>query len=241
LKTQLIPVLDLCGGIVVRAVAGKRSDYRPLRSLLTTSLEPVEVLENLREATGLDTFYVADLDGIMNAKPDWVTLQRLTSTQATLIIDAGVRSPEDLQAVRLGPNVQPVIATETWTRLDLLPVAGPSDLICSLDLHAGSLRLADPQAAAAGVTPEQFAERLWGAGLRRWIVLDTASVGTGTGLRTLELCRRLKASFPDSELITGGGVNSDACVREAESAGLDRLLVASALHDRRLTALQGGR
>jgi HisA/HisF family protein len=239
-QTQLIPVLDLCGGIVVRAVAGRRSEYRPLRSLLTAATEPVEVLENLRVATGLETFYVADLDGIMDARPDWESLQRLTATGARLMIDAGVRCLEELNAVRLGSNVQPVIATETWGCLKQLPVDGASDVICSLDLHAGSLRLADREAAAAGVTLEQLTERLWRAGLGRWIILDTAAVGMGTGLPTLELCRRLRTSYPDSELISGGGVNSDACVREAESAGLDGLLVASALHDRRLKAFRGG-
>ena len=40
---QIIPVLDLLGGQVVRGVGGRREAYRPVRSVLTTSSEPRQV------------------------------------------------------------------------------------------------------------------------------------------------------------------------------------------------------
>jgi uncharacterized protein related to proFAR isomerase len=45
-------------------------------------------------------------------------------------------------------------------------------------------------------------------GLRRFIVLDLAQVGTGRGVNTLALCRRIADEVPGGEIITGGGVTT---------------------------------
>ncbi|MFM7056098.1 MAG: HisA/HisF-related TIM barrel protein [Planctomycetota bacterium] len=230
MKPLLIPVIDLRGGQVVHAIAGKRSDYRPLQSRLTGAIEPVEVLLQLQDATGLQTFYIADLDGIISGQPDWNMLERLTATGAQLLIDAGARRVEDLDAVRLGPNVRPVAGTESFMQIDELLSQPSPDVVCSLDLHAERLRVADRSLMAADVTAEELALRLWTAGCRSWIVLDTASVGTGQGIPTLPLCRTLRNRFPDADLITGGGVYSEQCVVAAAAAGVTGVLVASALH-----------
>jgi len=230
LKPLLIPVLDLRGGVVVHAIAGQRSAYRPLKSLLTDSIEPVEVLLQLRAATGLETFYVADLDGIIDGRPDWNVLQRLTDTGVRLLIDAGTRRVGDIDAVRLGRNVRPVVGTESFAELDRLLSGTATDVVCSIDLHAGRLRIADQSPEAGQITVELLAERLWTAGFRNWIVLDTAAVGTGRGIPTLPLCRTLNCHFPGVELISGGGVRSQECLLEAREAGVTGVLVASALH-----------
>ena len=62
------------------------------------------------------------------------------------------------------------------------------------------------------------------------------AVGTGTGIPTLSLCEQSKRRWPDLQIISGGGVHSGACLLKAQAAGLDGLLIASALHDGRLTA-----
>ncbi|MFM8475008.1 MAG: HisA/HisF-related TIM barrel protein [Planctomycetaceae bacterium] len=230
MKPLLIPVLDLRGGVVVHAVAGQRSEYRPLKSLLANTTEPLEVLQQVRAATGLETFYVADLDGIIDGRPDWKMLQRLTDTGVRLLIDAGARRVGDIDAVRLGRNVRPVVGTESFEELDRLLSGTSADVVCSLDLHAGRLRLADQSPEAGQITVESLAEQLWTAGLRSWIVLDTAAVGTGRGIPTLPLCRTLHCCFPGVELISGGGVRSQECLQEAGEAGVSGVLVASALH-----------
>ena len=56
---RIIPVLDVMGGIVVRAVAGRRSEYRPLVSKLTTSVEPAEVARTLLAKSGADELRLA--------------------------------------------------------------------------------------------------------------------------------------------------------------------------------------
>ncbi len=62
---QMIPVLDLLDGHAVRAVRGERSRYRPIRSSLCATSEPIAVAQALVAATLARTLYVADLGAIM--------------------------------------------------------------------------------------------------------------------------------------------------------------------------------
>jgi phosphoribosylformimino-5-aminoimidazole carboxamide ribotide isomerase len=66
-------------------------------------------------------------------------------------------------------------------------------------------------------------------------VLDLARVGEGGGTGTEELCARLASAHPEVELIAGGGVRGIADVRRLGEAGVAAVLVASALHEGRLT------
>jgi phosphoribosylformimino-5-aminoimidazole carboxamide ribotide isomerase len=67
------------------------------------------------------------------------------------------------------------------------------------------------------------------------IVLDLAQVGVDAGISTLELCRHLHDTHPSVEIISGGGVRHVDDLTQLASAGCDAALVASALHDGRLT------
>jgi phosphoribosylformimino-5-aminoimidazole carboxamide ribotide isomerase len=67
------------------------------------------------------------------------------------------------------------------------------------------------------------------------IVLDLAQVGMGQGVGTEPLCRALRSLAPELEIIAGGGVRSLADLRSLAAAGCNAALVASALHDGRLT------
>ena len=63
------------------------------------------------------------------------------------------------------------------------------------------------------------------------IVLDLAGVGAEAGVPTIPLCQRLRAVHgPEIEIITGGGVRNADDLRALEAAGVDGVLVASALH-----------
>jgi phosphoribosylformimino-5-aminoimidazole carboxamide ribotide isomerase len=66
-------------------------------------------------------------------------------------------------------------------------------------------------------------------------VLDLADVGSGTGGSTADLCQAILRRFPELRVITGGGVRGKDDVLRWQRIGVSDLLVASALHDGRLT------
>ncbi len=235
---QIIPVIDIRNGVAVRAVAGERGRYQPVCSRLTESKEPAKVLRALRQAFHCDTCYVADLDAIERGQRNRCTLAEMARTGVRLIVDAGVVSLEDAHELQDCGASQIVLASESLPRLDQLQpfveLFGSGSLIFSVDLKHGQLRSADPQYSSAN--PEELIARVVEAGFEQIIVLDLAAVGTGTGIPTLSLCQLAKRRWPHLNIISGGGVHSRTCLLNAQAAELDGLLIASALHDGRLTA-----
>jgi phosphoribosylformimino-5-aminoimidazole carboxamide ribotide isomerase len=114
-----------------------------------------------------------------------------------------------------------------------LDVAGSQRLIFSLDLKAGRPIVRDQELGSR--TGIEIALAARSQGVRRLIVLDLARVGMGGGVGTDELCRAVRAVDSQIELIGGGGVRGVDDLRTLAAAGCDAALVASALHDGRLT------
>ena len=108
-------------------------------------------------------------------------------------------------------------------------------MIFSLDLAEGR-SLAPGDTWPSGV--DEIARVAIDSGVERMILLDLAAVGTGGGKAHLERCVSLKAAYPELELITGGGVRDLGDLQALRSAGVDGVLIASALHDGRITAGQ---
>ena len=214
---RIIPVLDVLGGVVVRAVAGRRSEYRPLVSRLTTSTRPEAVAQALLSATGAKELYVADLDAILG---DGTTILDPTVFSAKVLFDVGLRTLDQLESMLTQLNVTPVVGTETWM---LAPAEWPKPFPATLsfDYYDGRLQTgwADPSESPILGLVDSI------------IVLDIARVGTGRGPGTEDTIRAFHRDYPRLEIIAGGGVKTREDLRRLGEAGADAALVASALHD----------
>lgn len=238
---QIVPVIDLKRGKVVRGIGGRRDEYRPIVSSLTAGSDPGAIASALVAQFAPTTIYVADLDAIETGEADIACWRAIAATGAKLWIDAGIGNLHRARYVvetlgRVGISGSPVIGLESLASIDVLDeivlAVGP-DALFGLDLRDGvplARNSADQQ-----LTPIDWAAAAVSAGFSRMLILDLADVGTGHGTRTLELCRRLKAEYPRLELISGGGVRHVGDLRDLAAAGCSAALVASALHDGRIT------
>lgn len=232
---QLIPVLDLLGGLVVRAVGGRRSEYRPLAG----SAEPLAVARKLLDLSGSQTLYVADLDAIQGTGTNAATWQALTKLGVVVAVDAGLRTVSDVQAFPVAHDLRPVAGSET--------LAGPEaavalqvwagEAIFSVDLCGGTL-LGDWSAwRDHGVPgPEQVVamasagQTLSGTGAV--ILLDLASVGERGGPAAEVFVAAIRAALPPTvQLWLGGGVRHRDDVKRLADLGVHGVLVSTALHD----------
>jgi phosphoribosylformimino-5-aminoimidazole carboxamide ribotide isomerase len=219
---KLIPVIDLAGGVVVRAVRGERERYRPIESRLVAGCDPVTVARHLLEYAGADTLYVADLDAIRGGSVQQAALARLRAALpgCTLWLDAGFARVADGERLcaALG-RALPVFGSESLATGDqLMQLRDRDDALLSLDQRAGAPL--DP--AGCFARPE-----LWP---RRVIVMTLDRVGSGCG-PDLETLARVRALAGSRSLIGAGGVRSEADLHAAATAGAEGWLVASALHD----------
>lgn len=225
---RVIPVIDLLGGQVVRAIGGRRHEYRPIESPLCRDAQPATVARAFVETFGFDTVYIADLDAITGREPDLVSYKAIADCGVELWIDAGV---QDLNRAyeRVIVGLESIDGPDEISQL--VATIGADRCIFSLDLRDGR-----PLTSAwQSYTPEQIAKVAFDAGVRAFIVLDLAQVGGFGGAQTESLCRRLREMMPDVELYAGGGVRDVNDLLALASAGCDGAPVASALHDGRIT------
>lgn len=232
---RIVPVLDVMNGTVVRAIGGRRSEYRSVASKLTASTEPVEVARALLAATGSTELYVADLDAIVGGGLSSSVGHLLRHTLATVWLDVGLRCPLEAAHLKRFCNVRPVVASETFGG-GPPPAQEPfGDILrlrpaLSIDLRDGKLITVSSDWSS----PQELAERMSVDGFRTFILLDLARVGMYSGPGTEALCQELRKRYPDIELLVGGGVRNRDDLKRLEDVGADGVLVASALHDRTL-------
>jgi phosphoribosylformimino-5-aminoimidazole carboxamide ribotide isomerase len=247
---QVIPVLDLLDGHVVRAVRGERTAYLPIRSPLAATSEPLHIARALLAASGARTLYIADLGAILQQGAHVETLAALRAALPGIAIwlDAGFADYASMHALfeRIDASGKPDAFDPSAPRplATLVPVFGTESLrdigaphaaetaglspVLSLDHRAGQLLSTD--ALCATSTPA----RSWWP--RRVIAMTLDQVGSYDG-PDLATFQRIRASAPaDTDVIGAGGIRHRDDLAAAGRTGATAWLVASALHDGRIGA-----
>lgn len=219
---KIIPVIDLLGGIVVRASGSDRHNYPPLTSMITQSVDPLQVVTDLLKIAPFSTIYIADLDAIFYQKPTWSLYQSLVAEfpDITFWLDAGIATVEQCNQVR-DYGFIPVIGSETLTDLAMLNNCGDSTVL-SLDFQSGEF---------LGVPELLQQPQLWKSQV---IAMNLDKVGRNSGVDGA-LLNQLVAKQIKGELVAAGGVRNQSDIEFLEQIGIDSVLVASALHDKKLS------
>lgn len=232
---QVLPVLDLLDGIVVRGVGGRRNEYRPVESVLSTSAQPLNVARAFRERLGLTTLYVADLDGILHQRPNLSIFRTLSADGFNLWIDAGSSTLDDARTLLNAGASNVVVGLETLPGFQCLETMinelSAEQIVFSLDLKSGKPLFGKSDRPDSTSTPLGIARAAINLGVTQMIVLDLASVGEQRGPSTLDLCRSIRQLAPNIRLFTGGGVRNAADLRPLDAAQIDGVLLATALHN----------
>jgi phosphoribosylformimino-5-aminoimidazole carboxamide ribotide isomerase len=241
---QVIPVLDLLDGHVVRAVRGERTAYRPIQSHLAAASEPLPIARALLAASGASTLYIADLGAILQRGAHASTLAALRAALPGihLWLDAGYADYASMRTLfdhidaigqRHGhaahhklATLVPVFGTESLHDIHALHTAETAGLspILSLDHRAGQL----VAAAALERTSAWWPSRVIA------MTLDQVGSYAGPDLTTFERIRASAAAH--TTVIGAGGIRNRADLTAAAGTGATAWLVASALHDRQIGA-----
>jgi HisA/HisF family protein len=221
---EVIPVIDLKGGVVVHARMGDRARYRPIETPLARTSDPIDVARGLLAVHPFTTLYVADLDAITGSGDNRAALGRLRRTlpELTLWVDGGIAEEaavaawleQDLGDVVLGSETQRDVAT-------IRRFATEPRAVLSLDFRGDAFQGPPELLADAAIWPQ------------RVIVMTLHRVGSDAGpdlarLRTIKPAGR--------EIYAAGGVRDVDDLQALGEAGIAGALVASSLHNGRLTA-----
>jgi HisA/HisF family protein len=220
---EIIPVIDVKGGVAVRAVAGDRANYRPLETPLALGTSvPVAIARGYLELFPFKTLYLADLDGIEGKGANGDLAAALSSAwQGELWLDNGARhlaKPGDVAAFT---RARPVLGSETGlTREELasLHQTFKTKAILSLDFRGDKFQGDPALLEASDHWPRDV------------IVMTLASVGADQGPDVARVRSIVHLAQAHQRVYAAGGVRNKADLEVLADAGASGALVASALH-----------
>jgi phosphoribosylformimino-5-aminoimidazole carboxamide ribotide isomerase len=225
---NLIPVIDLKGGMVVHAHEGRRDEYRPVRSKLAAGAEPKTIAHALLELHPFNTLYIADLDAIQGRgnNREGIRAIRRQCPDLELWVDSGIANDAALTRWLAADLGHPVIGSESLVDADfLLTVRARAEevsAVLSLDYQGDQFK--GPQALL------DHPERYWPD---RVLAMNLHRVGSDQG-PDLNLVVDLARRVPGCQIYAAGGVRSVDDLQQAAKAGASGALLASALHDGRI-------
>jgi phosphoribosylformimino-5-aminoimidazole carboxamide ribotide isomerase len=222
---EIIPVIDLKGGIVVHAQMGRRELYRPIQTPLARTSNPVDVVAGIISIYSFATFYIADLDAIGGSGSNHATIVKLKRAfpQVTFWIDNGI-ADIDLAEKWLQQDLG-YLVLGSETQADTTVVDHFSEdprFVLSLDFREAEFQ--------GPPTLLMHADR-WP---HRVIVMTLDRVGSRWG-PDMERLRAIKAPAKARAIYAAGGIRDAQDLRTLAIAGIAGALVASSLHDGRLT------
>lgn len=225
---EVIPVLDLKQGVVVHARMGRRDQYRPIETPLASTSSPVDVARGLLAIHPFETFYIADLDAIERAGDNDAALTRLKTELPNLVfwVDNGVA---DLARANswLGTGLgNLVLGSESQRDGSLVRRLSADDrVILSLDYRGNAFLGPAALLSDAADWPGKI------------IAMTLARVGSANG-PDLDRLSAIRARAPDKLIYAAGGVRDPSDLAALRRAGITGALVASSLHNGKLTGAQ---
>lgn len=218
----IIPVIDLKGGVAVRARAGERHTYAPLVTSLSPSPDPAAVARGLLRVVPARTLYVGDLDAIEGREANDAALSRIARScpGVELWVDGGFGDEDAARAFLAKRIGRPVLGSESQRDVDAVR-ALRGDAILSLDFRGEDF-----------VGPPSLLDdpSLWPCAV---IAMTLARVGTSTGPDLLRLAA-IAARAGDRRVYAAGGLRGPEDLCALAERGVAGILVASAIHDGRL-------
>lgn len=209
----------------MQAIQGDRDHYQPLNTRLCSAGDPYALTSALLALYPFSTIYIADLDALMGRASNWNLIQNLAAqfSNTTFWVDQGLSLPTKANGSDfdwtpvLGSESIDQAALETWHSL------GAEPMILSLDFSFSGFL--GPKALLE--SNEFWPERV--------IIMSLPSVGAKQG-PDWERLTHLKQKWPRQNFIAAGGVRHEQDLQQLRGLGFRGVLVATALHQERISA-----
>ena len=221
---EIIPVLDLKGGTVVRARMGQRDRYAPIVTPLAATSDPLDVARGVLALYPFATLYIADLDAIAGKGDNSAALRRIRREHpgVSLWVDNGIADAGAAARWLAADLGSLVLGSETQADPALIRARAADDrIILSLDFRGDAFQ---------GPAAILDAPSAWPA---RVIVMTLARVGSGAG-PDVDRLAAVRALASGRRIYAAGGVRDGADLTALAGGGIAGALVATSLHDGRL-------
>ncbi len=229
---KVIPVIDILNSEAVHAFRGERKSYQPLKSILFKNSNPLDILEVLTSNYKFKDFYIADLDAIINNKPNFNLLNKILEiSDISINIDPGVVDINDiLQFSKFDIN-KLIIGLETVKNLDVirkaLKIVGRNKLILSIDMYKE--KVISSAKEVKDKSPIEIAGIMEEIGVNELILLDLFRVGQKIGGIPQQYLK-IRHKF-GGNIFVGGGIKDYKDLIKYKKLNFAGVLIATALYD----------
>ncbi len=225
---DVIPVIDVAHGQVVRAMKGERSGYRPIETPLSPSPEPADVARGLTRFFPFHRIYLADLDGIEGRGRNKHLVPAISQAlpRAEIWIDAGTGSRGAARAVLAAPVATLVVGTESIETVRVwedIAAEAPTRTVLSLDFKHGEFMGPDAMLEDSSLWPSRVIV----------MTLDRIGANEGPDLRKLQ---GIISRAQGRHIYAAGGVRDRSDLDEMRKVGVAGALIASAIHAGKISA-----
>lgn len=224
---EIIPVIDLMAGQAVHARQGRRDSYGPLSSKLCAGSDPLDVVRGYLSVHPFRTLYIADLDAIRKHAHNDPVVERLSRAfpDLRLWVDKGLSRLAPCRDWLVRGLGDLVLGSETlddpWMVGRLAQSGEGRRVVLSLDFRGEDFLGPPAILKDQGLWPERI------------IVMTLARVGAGRG-PDVDRLRAVARRAGDRRFYAAGGLRDAGDLKQLAAHGASGVLVASALHDRRL-------
>ncbi len=226
---QIIPVIDLLNGAVVHAQQGQRQNYQPIKSLLTHSNKPLDIVAALLDVYPFSQLYIADLNAIQQSGDNFNVIRAIAQKfpQLKLWVDAGVHSAQ-LTAHSSMMHFSVILGSENFLELENFLVSKNQQKECfvlSLDFMPNGY-----QGPAELLESSQY----WPQDV---IVMSLQNVGANQGANA-NLMQKILALASGKNLYAAGGIRHAEDLLALKRMGIHGALIATALHQKQLSTVE---
>lgn len=222
----------MLNGVVVHAKRGERATYQAIKSQLTHSSKPLDIVTALLNVYPFQQLYIADLNAIQkldsHCENNYNVIASIKERYPALElwVDAGISNHDELNLWQK-LNIRLIIGSENFNQIsDFTSLMTVNEkYILSLDFmplgFQGPIELLNNT-------------KYWPQDV---IVMSLSNVGSNNGVNT-ELMRNMMARAKGFNLIAAGGIKNLDDLITLKEMGVNNALLATALHQKQITTLQ---
>lgn len=231
-KFKIIPVIDILNSRAVHAIKGDRENYKPLKSNLFETTNPIDIIKTLNNKYNFNEFYIADLDSILKQKLNIQILKQIGNIESVkTIIDPGIVTHEEIENFTQINFRALILGLETINNLETvnksLEFLGSDRVIVSIDMYKGKI-LSNAKEFKNYPTLD-VVEKIEMLGVKELILLDLFRVGLKLG-GVPQLYKDILQNY-NGNIYVGGGIKNLNDILQYKEEGFSGVLIATALYD----------
>ncbi|MHA1458367.1 MAG: HisA/HisF-related TIM barrel protein [Promethearchaeota archaeon] len=231
-RFRIIPVIDILNSQAVHAIKGEREKYKLLKSVLINGSNPTRIALKLKNEYLFNELYIADLDAILQSKPNIAILSKIIHISGVeIMIDPGIKTKEEVEKYFKLKLKSLILGLETLRDINVIKecikLFDTNKVVVSVDMYNGIIKTNIKEFKNQDIL--EIVRKLEDLGVFNIILLDLFKVGQKLG-GISPLYLEIRKQF-NGEILVGGGIKDIQDIKEYKSNNFSGVLIGTALHD----------